>query len=235
MKRDMTLEERILFVDAEAIVIDKPAGLAVDPPRAGGDSVTARLGELKLGFQREPVPMHRLDRDTSGCLLLARGPRAAKRFQREFESGTVQKTYLAAVDGVPPGADGMIELALAKVSTAKDGWRMVPADGGPSSGSGQAKPARTAWRLIGTRDGQSLVEMRPLTGRTHQLRVHAARGLGAAIVGDPVYADTGDDPEQPMLLHAWKLVVPRDGRRPIAVAAPVPDSFGLWHDFLNEA
>ena len=223
----MTLEDRILYVDAEAIVIDKPAGLAVDPPRAGGDSVTARLGELQLGFKREPVIMHRLDRDTSGCLLLARGPRAVKRFQWEFESGTVQKTYLAAVDGVPPGSEGVVELALAKVSTAKDGWRMVPADDG--------KPARTAWRLIATRDGQSLVEMRALTGRTHQLRVHAARGLGAAIIGDPVYAEAGDDPEQPMLLHAWKLTVPRDGRPPIDVVAPVPDSFGLWHDFLDEA
>lgn len=222
----MTLEDRILFVDADAIVIDKPAGLAVDPPRAGGDSVTARLGELTLGFKREPVAMHRLDRDTSGCLLLARSPRAVKRFQQAFESAMVQKTYLAAVDGVPPGADGMIELPLAKVSTAKDGWRMVPDAGG--------KPARTAWRLIGTRDGQSLVELRPLTGRTHQLRVHAARGLGAAIIGDPVYADTGEDPNQPMLLHAWKLVVPRDGRPPIDVTAPVPDRFGLWHDFLDE-
>jgi tRNA pseudouridine32 synthase/23S rRNA pseudouridine746 synthase len=223
----MTLEDRILFVDAEAIVIDKPAGLAVDPPRAGGDSVTARLGELKLGFKREPVAMHRLDRDTSGCLLLARGPRAVKRFQQAFESGMVQKTYLAAVDGVPPGKEGVVELALAKVSTAQDGWRMVPADDG--------KPARTAWRLIAERDGQALVEMRPLTGRTHQLRVHAARGLGAAIIGDPVYAETGDDPEQPMLLHAWKLAVPREGRPPIDVTAPVPDSFGLWHDFIDEA
>ena len=220
----MTLEERILFVDAEAIVIDKPAGLAVDPPRSGGDSVTGRLGELKLGFQREPVIMHRLDRDTSGCLLLARNPKAVKRFQAAFEAGQALKTYLAAVDGIPSGSEGLIELPLAKVSTAKDGWRIVPDDGG--------KPARTAWRLIAERDGQALVEFRPLTGRTHQLRVHAARGLGAAIVGDPVYADTHDDPAQPMLLHAWKLEVPRDGKPAIAVTSPVPDSFGLWHDFL---
>ncbi|QIK96548.1 RNA pseudouridine synthase [Sphingomonas sp. HDW15A] len=220
----MSLEERILFIDGEAIVIDKPAGLAVDPPRAGGDSVTARLGELKLGFQREPVAMHRLDRDTSGCLLLARNPKAVKRFQQAFEGGMVEKTYLAAVDGIPPGADGIIELPLAKVSTPKDGWRMVPDEGG--------KAARTAWRLIGQRDEQSLVEFRPLTGRTHQIRVHAARGLGAAIIGDPIYSELGDNPEQPMLLHSWKLKVPRAGKPPIEVVAPVPDSFGLWHDFL---
>ena len=221
------LEDRILFVDGEAIVIDKPAGLAVDPPRAGGDSVTDRLSELRLGFQREPVLMHRLDRDTSGCLLLARNPKAVKRFQAAFEAGEVEKVYLAALDGVPEGAEGEIALPLAKVSSAAEGWRMVPDDGG--------KPARTRWRLIATRDGQSLVELRPLTGRTHQLRVHAARGLGAAIIGDPVYSDAGDDPAQPMLLHSWKLNVPRAAKPAIAVVAPVPDSFGLWHDFLDEA
>ena len=79
------LEDRILYVDAEAIVIDKPAGLPVDPPRDGGDSVAARAHELKLGFQREPVAMHRLDRDTSGCLLLARNPKSRARFQQAFE------------------------------------------------------------------------------------------------------------------------------------------------------
>ena len=220
------LENRILFIDGEAIVIDKPAGLAVDPPRSGGDSVTARLDELKLGFQRPPVIMHRLDRDTSGCLLLARNPKAVKRFQTAFEGGLVEKTYLAAVNGVPEGMEGVIELPLAKVSSAEEGWRIVPDDGG--------KPARTAWRLIAERGGQALVEFRPLTGRTHQLRVHAARGLGAAIIGDPVYAERRDDPDQPMLLHAWKLEVPRTGRPAIAVTAPVPDSFGLWHDFIDE-
>ena len=80
--RRMNLEDRILFVDGEAIVIDKPEGLPVDPPRAGGDSIEARIDELKLGFKRPPVPMHRLDRDTSGCLLLARNPRA-----RAFPAG----------------------------------------------------------------------------------------------------------------------------------------------------
>src|SRR5215203_6317390 len=167
------LEERILYVDAEAIVIDKPAGLPVDTPRDGGDSVVARAHELKLGFQREPVAMHRLDRDTSGCLLLARNPKARARFQQAFESGTVEKTYLAVVDGVPDGEEGLIDLPLAKVSTAAEGWRMVPDDGG--------KSARTRWRKLATREDQSLIEFKPLTGRTHQLRVHAARGLGTPI------------------------------------------------------
>ena len=217
------LEDRILYVDAEAIVIDKPAGLPVDTPRAGGDSVAARAEELKLGFQREPVAMHRLDRDTTGCLLLARNPKARAKFQQAFESGTVEKTYLAVLDGVPEGALGLIDLPLAKVSTVEAGWRIVP--------DGTGKSAQTRWRKLGTHEGQSLVEFTPLSGRTHQIRVHAARGLGAAILGDPVYgAGHG-----PMLLHSWRIVVPRAKKPPIDVTATVPDSFGLWLDFLNAA
>jgi len=75
------LEDRILFIDGEAIVLDKPAGLPVDPPKRGGDSLAARIHELKCGFQRPPAVMHRLDQDTSGCLLLARNPKARAAFQ----------------------------------------------------------------------------------------------------------------------------------------------------------
>lgn len=215
------LEDRILYIDAEAIVIDKPAGLPVDPPRDGGDSISARAHELRLGFQREPVAMHRLDRDTSGCLLFARNPKARARFQQAFESGTVEKTYLAVVDGVPQGEAGLIDLPLAKVSTAAEGWRVVPDEAG--------KSARTGWRKLAEKDSQSLIEFKPLSGRTHQIRVHAARGLGAAVVGDPVYGARGDA----MLLHSWRLILPRAGKPPIDVTAPVPDSFGLWLDCLD--
>lgn len=220
------LSERILYADAEAIVIDKPAGLPVDPPRAGGPSVATFVDELKLGFRRAPVAMHRLDTDTTGCLLFARTAKARKTFQAAFEQGTVAKTYLAVVDGVPAGRTGVIDLPLAKFSTAQSGWRMVPDDTG--------KSARTRWRSLGTIEGRALVEFIPETGRTHQLRVHAARGLGCPILGDPVYADGDDDPEQPMLLHAWKLVVPRATRPAIDVSAAIPDSFGLFLDLVDE-
>lgn len=227
----MNLEDRILFVDGEAIVIDKPEGLPVDPPRAGGDSIEARIDELKLGFKRPPVPMHRLDRDTSGCLLLARNPRARSTFQQAFEAGTVSKSYLAVLDGMVAGEEGMIELPVAKVSSAKGGWRMVAADDG--------KAAATRWRKVAEADGQTLVEFQPLSGRTHQIRVHAARGLGAAIVGDPVYSLADDAelggmvlPDSGMLLHAWRLVMLRAPKEPIDVTAPVPDRFGRWLDFL---
>ena len=227
----MTLEDLILFVDGEAIVIDKPAGLPVDAPRAGGNSVEARIEELSLGFQRPPVPMHRLDRDTSGCLLFARNPKARARFQQAFETGAVMKSYLAVLDGEVEGDEGSIELPVAKVSSQKGGWRMVVDEGG--------KTAATRWRKLAMADGQSLVEFKPTTGRTHQIRVHAARGLGAAIVGDPVYSLPDDAdlesmtlPDSGMLLHAWRLLVPRDPKEAIDVTAPEPDRFGRWLDFL---
>ena len=90
----------ILFEDAEALVIDKPAGLDVTTPRRGGPCVEAMLGTLRLGFARAPTILHRLDKDTSGCLLLARSDRAHKRLQQAFEGGLVKKTYHAIVEGV---------------------------------------------------------------------------------------------------------------------------------------
>jgi tRNA pseudouridine32 synthase/23S rRNA pseudouridine746 synthase len=230
----MTLEDRILFVDGEAIVIDKPAGLPVDAPRAGGPSVEARIDELKLNFARPPVAMHRLDTDTSGCLLFARNANARKVFQQAFESGTVEKSYLAVVEGVPAESDGVIDLPLAKFSTAASGWRMVPDEAG--------KHARTRWRLVGSIGDRSLVEFVPETGRTHQIRVHAARGLGCAIVGDPVYDERDTGPEadlvdgvgEGMLLHARTLKVPRGKKPSVGAVAPMPERFGIFLDLLSD-
>lgn len=216
--RPLMLDQRILFIDAEAMVIDKPAGLPVDTPRRGGDSVVERLGELKQGFQRPPTPMHRLDQDTSGCLLLARSPKARSQLQKAFETRQVQKYYLAVVDGVIEQAEGTIDLPLGKKSSAEAGWRMVADPKGDQ--------AITHWRRIEVRDGRTLVEFRPVTGRTHQLRVHAREAFGRGIVGDRVYGVPGG----PMLLHASRLVVPREKKAPIDVSAPLPDYFGDWAD-----
>ena len=214
------LEDRILFIDGEAIVLDKPAGLPVDPPKRGGDSLAARIHELKCGFQRPPAVMHRLDQDTSGCLLLARNPKARAAFQQAFEARAVEKYYLAVVGCEIAGDEGVIDLAVAKISSADAGWRMV---GDPA---GQA--ATTHWRKIKVRDGQTMVEFRPLTGRTHQIRVHARLGFGSGIVGDRVYGIPGGA----MLLHASRLVVPRNSKPAIDVTAPVPERFGRWLDHV---
>ena len=206
-------EDRILFLDGEALVIDKPAGLAVHPGPATPRSLEDHLGDLRFGFRRPPTLVHRLDRDTSGCLLLARNPRAHGFFQRAFEAQQAQKVYLAVLEGVPTDEGGTIELALAKVSTRETGWRMVPDPAG--------RPAATDWRLLASRGGRALVEFRPRTGRTHQVRVHAASGIGIPIVGDPVYG-RGDTP---MLLHSSTLRLERPGKNPVAAHAPLPASF----------
>jgi tRNA pseudouridine32 synthase/23S rRNA pseudouridine746 synthase len=211
------LSERVLFIDGEAVVIDKPAGLAVDQPRSGGESIAARLDELKFGFQRRPVPMHRLDRDTSGCLLLARNPKARARFAHAFEAGEVEKVYVAVVEGELAG-EGDIELGLSKVSSPEQGWRMIADEKG--------KAARTRWRVIKSDRGRTLVEFRPETGRTHQIRAHARYGLDAPVLGDPVYGSGGEE----MFLHALRLIVPREKKAAIDVTAPLPQRFGDWGD-----
>src|SRR3546814_3798740 len=119
------IEDHVLFIDGEAIILDKPAGLAVDPPKNGGMSLENHLSRLTFGFKRWPLAVHRLDRDTSGCLLLARHPKAHKRFAAAFEARQVVKGYVAVLEGVPAEQSGMIDLPLYKVSSAEEGWRMV--------------------------------------------------------------------------------------------------------------
>ena len=207
------LDEHILFIDGEAIVIDKPSGLPVDPPRDGSISLANHLQSLSFGFKRWPGAVHRLDRDTSGCLLLARNPKAHKRFALAFEEGKVQKTYFAILDGVPSATEGVVDLPLGKVSTRESGWRMV--------GDPEGKPASTAWRLVAEVNGRALVEFKPATGRTHQIRVHAASGIGVPILGDPIYGRGGGV----TLLHASRLVVPREDKPWIKASAPLPERF----------
>ena len=139
----------ILFEDGEALVIDKPAGLPIERPRAGGRSLDDHLAELRLGFQRDPVAVHRLDTDTSGCLLLARNPKALVRFNRAFEDRVVEKRYLGILAGQLADDEGTIELALSKISSVEKGWRMIPARKG--------KPAVTHWRKLATEGGMTLV------------------------------------------------------------------------------
>ena len=205
----------ILFEDGEALVIDKPAGLPIERPRRGGPALEDHFEELKLGFQRAPVPVHRIDTDTSGCLLLARNPKALKRFARAFEERLVEKRYLGVLAGVPEQAEGTIELSLSKISSAEKGWRMIAAKKG--------KPSITHWRVIAEIGGKALLEFRPETGRTHQIRVHCQAGLGMPLLGDPVYGN-GKGAARTML-HAAALSVPREGKPPISASAPLPQDF----------
>ena len=205
----------ILFEDGEALVIDKPAGLPVDRPRAGGPCLDDHLDALRLGFARRPVPVHRLDRDTSGCLLLARNPKALRRFGAAFEAKRVEKLYFGVLAGLPAEDGGRIDLPLAKVSSAERGWRMVPDPTG--------KPASTLWEVRDRRDGLALIAFRPATGRTHQLRIHAAAGIGLPLLGDPVYGSRAGAART--MLHAAALTVARDGKPPVAARAQLPADF----------
>ncbi len=220
------LNDKVLFIDGEAIILDKPAGMPVDAPRDGSLSLENYLSSLTFGFQRWPLPVHRLDRDTSGCLLLARNPKAHKRFGAALEQGTVVKRYVAVVDGVPAEDKGTIDLPLKKVSSAAKGWRMVPDAAG--------KSATTQWRKLAEKNGRALIAFTPQTGRTHQIRVHALHGLGFGIVGDPVYGKAG----VPMLLHSRFLSVPRGDKPPAQATAPLPERFvaaGFHPDLLDDA
>ncbi len=207
----------IIYEDGEALVINKPAGLPVDRPRRGGESLEDHLDSLKLGFMRRPVAVHRLDQDTSGCLLLARNPKALKRFNAAFEARLVEKIYCGIIDKSLSEDEGTIELSLSKISSAERGWRMIAAKKG--------KPSISHWRkLAELPGGLTFVEFRPETGRTHQLRVHSQLGLGAPLLSDPIYGKK--DARAPRtMLHASRLVVHRPGKTSIAASAPLPPEF----------
>jgi len=208
------LQDRILFLDGEAIVLDKPAGLAVHAGPATPRSLEDFLHDLRFGFHRPPSPVHRLDRDTSGCLLLSRNPKAHKRFAAEFEAGRVEKAYVAVLDGIPAEREGVIEMPLAKISSREAGWRMVP--------DAKGQRAVTRWTMIAEARDRALVRFEPETGRTHQLRVHAASGIGVPILGDPVYGRKADFT---MLLHAVSIRLERGDKPPVEATAPLPPSF----------
>ena len=217
------MEIPILFEDGEALVIDKPAGLPLDEPRAGGPSLHDHLDALRLGFQRQPMPVHRLDRDTSGCLLLARNPKALRRFSEVFEERRVEKRYLGICAGHLTMDHGTIDMALKKISSASEGWRMIVARLG--------KPAVTHWRKLAELEDMTLVEFRPETGRTHQIRIHAASGLGVPLLGDPIYGPHAEnfahyEGRAPRtMLHAAGIRLPRLDKAPVAATAPFPADF----------
>ena len=206
---------RLLYRDALMLIIDKPAGLAVHPGPKGGLNLEDLLDGLRFGLPRRPELAHRLDRDTSGCLVLGRHHRALRRLGGLFAAGRVDKTYWAVVEGAPPEAQGRIDLPLGRRNRQRGWWMKVDSEGLPST---------TDYRVLGRTEELTWVELRPLTGRTHQLRVHLA-ALGCPVRGDPIYGHARPDvPDRPLLhLHAGAIAVPLYANRPpIAVTAPTP-------------
>jgi len=208
------LQARVLFRDALMIIIDKPAGLAVHAGNRSDDHLGKYLDALRFGLPKPPELAHRLDRDTSGCLVLGRHHQALRRLGALFANGRIDKTYWAVVQGEPPGESGVIDRPLAKVGPAWS-WKVKVDDKG--------RKAVTGWRVLGRGRELTWVECRPKTGRTHQLRVHLA-SFGCPIVGDPTYGTTADGKTpHPLQLHARSVSVPLYPSKPeVTVTAPVP-------------
>jgi 23S rRNA pseudouridine955/2504/2580 synthase len=200
------LERMVLYSDASVMVLDKPHGLAVQ----GGPGIVRNLDGMlhALQFEAEERPrlVHRLDRDTSGVLILGRTAQAAAFLARAFRGREVEKTYWAVVVPQPEMAEGRIELALAKMGGPR-GERMVAVDD-PEEGQRAITEFRT---LDNAKRRAAWLELKPYTGRTHQLRVHCAEGLGTPILGDGKYGGVAahmDGLSNQLHLHARSLRLP---------------------------
>jgi RluA family pseudouridine synthase len=205
------LAGRVLYRDGLILVIDKPVGIAVHSGPGGGPNLESGFDALRFGLPHPPALAHRLDRDTSGCLVLGRHPKALRRLGALFASGQVQKVYWAVVEGSPPKAEGRIKTGLAKL-TRSSGWRMTVDPAGQT--------AITDYRVRGAAGDRAWLELRPRTGRTHQLRVHCA-ALGCPVVGDPIYGEGAS--KDPLQLHARSIELPLyPARPPLEITAPVP-------------
>lgn len=199
-------------MDEDIIVIMKPAGLAVHAGPGGGITLDDYLPDFQFDKKQPPFLAHRLDRDTSGCLILGRNKAALRLLGKLFELKRIHKTYWAVVQGQFPAKQMKIELPLAKITAQKHRWHMQVDENG--------QHARTDLRVLQQQNGFSWVALQPHTGRTHQLRVHCAAHQ-CPIIGDSLYG-TGDG-LQPLLLHARSLRIPLERHGdPIIVEAPLP-------------
>ncbi|MGY4304708.1 tRNA pseudouridine32 synthase/23S rRNA pseudouridine746 synthase [Bradyrhizobium sp. USDA 4369] len=274
---DEEMLARVLHRDGLMLVIDKPAGIPVHKGPKGGPNLEASFDALRFGLPRPPVLAHRLDKETSGCLVLGRHRKATASLGLLFKHGKISKTYWAVVEGGPDADEGVIELPLGKLN-AERGWWQKP--------DPQGQPAVTKWRVLGrshlaassssssplicgtnspplcgegsgvgvaaktarvdpppqpspTRgegsqlpSGESVhatngprltwLAMEPITGRTHQLRVHAA-SQGWPIVGDNIYGNGPRFGEPRLHLHAREISIPLSRNKPpVNVVAPAP-------------
>jgi tRNA pseudouridine32 synthase/23S rRNA pseudouridine746 synthase len=212
----MTAEEmlaRLLYRDGLMLVIDKPAGFAVHRGPRGGDALDAYFDALRFGLPRAPALAHRLDKDTSGCLVLGRHRKALAALGRLFKQGKVGKTYWAVVEGGPAAEEGRIDIPLSKRDEARGWWMKADPHGLPSA---------TTWKVMGRADGMTWLALEPLTGRTHQLRVHCAE-MGFPIVGDTIYGSAPRVGGPPLHLHARAVTVPiSKNNPPVTIKAPAP-------------
>jgi tRNA pseudouridine32 synthase / 23S rRNA pseudouridine746 synthase len=256
----MTSEEmqaRLLYRDGLMLVIDKPPGLPVHRGPKGVEAFEDYFDALRFGLPRAPALAHRLDRDTTGCLVLGRHRKALALLGKLFKQGKVGKTYWAVVEGGPEADEGRIDIALSKRDESRGWWMKADPHGMPSSTTwtvmGRAS-FTSPWRgEVGERSSPGVGEfstqdhptpdrlrrsdppppgegerkytwlaLEPLTGRTHQLRVHCAE-MGFPIVGDTIYGNAPRVGGPTLHLHAREVVVPiSKNKPPVTITAPVP-------------
>ena len=214
-KEQTDVDLPILYEDDDVIVVNKPSGLLTHAKGGLSDEPTvAEIIRPKTSFATDtdrPGIVHRLDRDTSGLLIIAKNPESAAHLQRQFAEQTAKKTYIAITDGKPKLNAAKIDLPIGRNPSAPSTFRIDP----------NGKPAQTTYHVLAENDAQSLVELKPNTGRTHQLRVHLAH-LNAPILGDRVYGKSSDCR---MMLHAQKLEITLPSGERKVFEAIVPDEF----------
>lgn len=229
-KQDLVAEPftlAVLYEDEQLIAIDKPAGMVVHPGAGRAEKTVvhqllARCPLSSLGGSDRPGIVHRLDEGTSGVLLIAKTDEAYRRLVQQFQAREIEKIYLALVEGVVAEDEGRIEGALGRDPAHRQRMRIIAT----------GKPAITEFRVLQRFTGNTLLEVRPLTGRTHQIRVHL-KAIGHAVAGETVYGKSREIGHKRMMLHAWQLRL----THPITVeklhlVSPLPEEFAR---LLSEA
>lgn len=214
----------VLFEDNHCMVINKPAGVSVHPGSGMEPDEETILSALKPLFRERKLPfsepeilVHRLDKETTGCLLIAKNPKAHLALQKQFADRTVSKTYLAFVSGIPSPAAAMIDAPIGRNATNRTTMSVLQATA--------AREARTTYRTLGTAKGAALLACELHTGRTHQIRVHL-KSIGHPILGDTTYnTDVSGDLAVKLdidflCLHAWKLEFKSPSGKKVAVKCP---------------
>jgi len=212
----------ILFENDDLLVVNKPAGMVVHPSPGHevGTLVHAVLGHVPdlegIGGEERPGVVHRLDKDTSGLILLAKNERAHRWLQDQFRLRKVEKTYLALVDGAPPTPTGRVEAPVGRAPAHRKKMAVLPA--------GKGREAASEYRTLERFKAHTLLEVHPLTGRTHQIRLHLAF-LGCPIVGDTIYGRRNPSVEiSRHFLHAFKLRILLPGEKePCTFEALLPE------------
>ena len=232
------IQARVLHRDGLMLVIDKPAGLPVHRGPIGGANLESSFDALRFGLPRPPVLAHRLDRDTSGCLVLGRHRKATASLGLLFKHGRISKIYWAVVEGGPVEEEGTIDLPLGRLNPERGWWQKPDPEGqsavtrwkvlGRSFGVNSGDAARVdppPRPFLARKEGEknlTWLALEPVTGRTHQLRVHCAV-MGWPIVGDNIYGNGPRFGEPRLHLHSRELVIPISRNKdPVRVVAPGP-------------